>query len=74
MSDLQRQYNLRNTDVVIGPPKKAPEGETSASHPAKNQHRKEVVQQKPTEKDLLKVVPPKDKELPKESIPKEKYL
>ena len=26
MLDLQRQYNLRNKNVVVGPPKKAPEG------------------------------------------------
>ena len=26
MMDLQRQYNLRNMNVVIDPPKKAPEG------------------------------------------------
>ena len=60
--------------MVVGPPKKAPEGQASTSQPAKNQHRKEVVQQKPVEKDLQKAAPPKDKELPKESIPKEKDL
>ena len=43
MLDLSRQYNLRNGNVVVGPPKKALEGQTSASHPAKNQHMKEVV-------------------------------
>ena len=35
---------------------------------------KEVVQQKPAEKDLPKASPHKDKDLPKESISKEKDL
>ena len=74
ITDLQRKYNLRNISVVVDPPKKAPECQASASHPAKSQPRREVVQQKPTEKDFPKVAPPKDKELPKESIPKEKDL
>ena len=72
--DLQRKYNLRSRNVVVDPPKKDLEGHASASLPAKNQHRKEVVQQKPAKKDLPKAAPPKDKELPKESIPKEKDL
>ena len=49
--DLQRKYNLRNRSVVVDPPKKAPEGQASASQPTKNQHRKEVMQQKLVEKD-----------------------
>ena len=72
--NLQRQYNLRNKNVVVDPPKKAREGQASTSHPAKNQPRREVVQQKLAEKDFPKVAPPKEKELPKENIPKEKYL
>jgi hypothetical protein len=44
MSDLQRQYNLRNRNLVVDPPKKAPKVRASASQPTKNQHRKEVVQ------------------------------
>ena len=60
--------------MVVFPPKKATEGGALASQPAKNQHKKEVVQQKHAEKDLPKAAPPKDKELPKESIPKEKEL
>jgi len=43
MPHLQTQYNFRNINVVVGPPKKAPEGQTSASQPTKNQHRKEVM-------------------------------
>ena len=74
IKDLLMQYNLRNKNVVVDPPKKALEGKASASHPTKNQHRKEVVQQKPAKKDLPKASPPKDKEIPKESIPKEKDL
>ena len=61
MSDLQRQYNLRNINVVVGPPKKAPKGQALASQPAKDQHMKEVVQQKIIEKDIPKDAPPKDK-------------
>ena len=67
--DLQRQYILRNKNVVVDPPKKALEGKASTSQP-----RREVVQQKPRKKDFPKVAPPKEKELPKESIPKEKDL
>ena len=74
ITNLQRQYNLRNKNVVVDPPKKAPEGQTSASQPAKSQPRREVMQQKPIEKDFPKASAPKDKELPKESIPKEKDL
>ena len=74
MSYLQRQYNLRNINVVVDPPKKAPKGQASARQPTKNQCRTEVVHQKPTEKYLPNFAPPKDKELPKESIPKEKDL
>ena len=59
---------------MVDPPKRALEGQASASQPAKIQHRKEVVQQNPVEKDLPKDTPPKDKELPRESIPKEKDL
>ena len=42
--DLQRKYNLRKKNVVVDPPKKAPEGQASTSHPAKNQPMREVVQ------------------------------
>ena len=31
ITDLQRQYNLRNINVVVDPPKKAPEGQASPS-------------------------------------------
>ena len=43
MMDLQRKYNLRNKNVVVYPTKKAPEGHTSASQPAKNWTRREMV-------------------------------
>ena len=59
---------------MVDPPKKALEGQASTSQPTKNQPKKEVVRQKPIEKDLPKDSPLKDKELPKESIPKEKDL
>ena len=36
MMDLQRQYNLRNKNVVVDPPKKTLEGQASTSHPTKN--------------------------------------
>ena len=52
---------MRNINVVVGPPKKAPEGLASASQPAKSQPRREVVQQKPAEKYFPKDTPPKDK-------------
>ena len=58
----------------VAPPKKVIDGQASASHPAKIQPRKEVVQQKHKEKELPKAAPPKDKELPKEMVPKEKDL
>ena len=61
MSDIQRQYNLRNINVVVDPPKKDSKGQASASHPTKNQHKKEVVQQKPAEKYFPKDSLPKDK-------------
>ena len=72
--DLQRQYSLRNRNVVVDPPKKAPEGQALGSQPTKNHPRREMVQQKCKEKDLPKDAPPKDKEIPKENIPKEKDL
>ena len=43
ITDLHRQYNLRNKNVVVDPPKKALEGQALASQPAKNQPNKEVV-------------------------------
>jgi hypothetical protein len=60
--------------VVVAPPKKVTQGQASASRPAKIQPRKEVVKQKPKEKEVPKAAPPKDKELPKEVVPKEKDL
>ena len=41
--DLQRQYNLRNINVVVDPPKKAPKGQALASQLSKNQPRREMV-------------------------------
>lgn len=41
--DLQRQYNLRRKNLVVDPPKKDLEGKASASHPSKNQPRREMV-------------------------------
>ena len=41
--EFNRQYELRNISVVVSPPKKVIDGQTSASHPAKIQPRKEVV-------------------------------
>ena len=67
---LQRKYNLRSRNVVIDSPKKAQEGQAAASHPTKNEYRKEVVQQNLAEKDFPKDTPPKDKDIPKESVPK----
>ena len=60
--------------MVVAPPKKVTQGQASASHPAKIQPRKEVVQQNPKEKEVPKAAPPKDKEPPKEAIPKDKDL
>ena len=60
--------------MVVHPLKKALEGQVSASHPAKIQPRKEVVQQRPKEKETPKAAPPKVKEPPKEIVPKEKDL
>ena len=54
--------------------KRVPQGQASASQPAKAQPRKEVVQHKPVEKDIPKSTPLKDNELPKEVVPKEKDL
>ena len=65
ITNLQRKYNLRNKNVVVDPLKKDPEGQASTSQPAKNQPRREVVQQKPAEKDFPKYAQPKDKEPPK---------
>ena len=56
--------------MVVAPPKKVTDGQASASQPAKIQPRKEVVHQKHKEKELPKVAPLKDKELPKEIVPK----
>ena len=61
ITNLKNQYNLRKRNVVVDPPKKAPEGQASASQPTKSQPRGEVVQQKPVEKDFPKDTPPKDK-------------
>jgi predicted outer membrane protein len=43
MMDFQKQYNLRRRNVVVDPPKKAPEGQASASHPARNLLKRVVV-------------------------------
>ena len=43
MMDLQRKYNLRNRNVVLDPHKEAPQGQALASHPTKNQPRREKV-------------------------------
>ena len=74
LSEFNRQYDLRNRSVGVSPPKRVPQGQASASQPAKAQPRKEVVQPKPIEKDIPKAAPPKDTELPKEVVPKEKDL
>ena len=44
LSEFNRQYELRNKNVVVAPPKKVTQGQASTSHPAKIQPRKEVVQ------------------------------
>lgn len=36
MMDLQKKYNLRRRNVVVDPPKKAPQGQASTSQHAKN--------------------------------------
>lgn len=51
--DFQKKYNLSSRNVVVDPPKGAPEGHTSASQPVKNLPRKEV-RQKAIERDLPK--------------------
>ena len=61
MIDFQKKYNLRSKNVVVDPPKKALEGQTSTSNPARNLPRREVLQQKPIEKDLPKDNPSKEK-------------
>ena len=65
---------MRNRSVGVSPLRKVPQGQASASQPAKILPRKEVVQHKPIEKDIPKAAPPKDKELPKEVVPKENDL
>ena len=61
MMDFQKKYNLRRKNMMVDPPKKAPEGQTLASQSNKNLPRREVVQQKPTKKVFPKVTPPKKK-------------
>ena len=58
----------------VDPPVKVTQGQASVVQPAKAQPRKEVVQQKPKQKEVPKATPPKDKEPLKEVVPKEKYL
>ena len=58
----------------VAPPRRVPQGQALASHPAKVQPRKEVVQQKPKDKEVPKATPPKDKEPSKEVVLKEKDL
>ena len=58
----------------VAPPRRVPQGQSSASQPAKAHPRKEVVQHKPIEKDIPKATPPKYKELPKEVVPRERDL
>ena len=59
--DFQKQYNLRSRNVVVDPPKKAPEGQASASQPAKILPRKEAIQQSPAKKDPPQVSSSKEK-------------
>ena len=73
-NEAQRKYDLRNRSVEVSPPKKVAQGQAFASQPTKTQPRKEVVQQKPKEKEVLKASRPKNKELPKEMVPKEKDM
>ena len=68
LSEFNRIYDLRNKSVGVAPPKKVAQGQASTSQPAKTQPRKEVVQQKPIEKDVPKAAPSKEKELPKEMV------
>ena len=44
MMDLQKKYNLRSRNVVVDHLKRALEGQTSASQPAKNLPKRKVVQ------------------------------
>ena len=53
MMDFQKQYNLRSINVVVDPPKRAPENQTSTSHPTKNMPNKDI-QQKKVGRDLPK--------------------
>ena len=66
------QYELRNKTVGVAPLGKVIQGQASVVYPAKAQPRKEVVRQKPKEKEVPKAAPPKVKETPKEVVPKEK--
>ena len=58
----------------VAPPGKVTQGQASIVQLAKAQPRKEVVKQKPKEKEVPKATPPKDKEPLKEVVPKEKDL
>lgn len=60
--------------MVVAPPKKVTHGQALASQSSKIHPRKEVVQQKPKEREVPKAAPPKDKELSKEVVPKERNL
>ena len=44
LSEFNRKYDLRNRSVGVAPPRRIPQGQSSASQPAKAQPRKEVVQ------------------------------
>ena len=44
LSAFNSQYELRNRSVGVSPPRRVPQGQASASQPAKIQPRKEVVQ------------------------------
>ena len=51
--DFQKQYNLRSINVVVDPPKRAPENKASTNQPTKNLPNKDV-QHKNVGKDLPK--------------------
>ena len=74
MMDLKKKYNLRRRNVVVDPPKKDLEGQSSTSHPVKNMPRKEVVQQKHMGKDLPKDNPSKEKGSSKRKYTQRKRL
>lgn len=62
MLDFQKQYNLRNRNAVVNPPKNPSTNQASTSQPNKDVSNKDV-QKKDEEKDHLQKDMSKDKDL-----------